>query len=296
MMRITENKFISNFLSNINRSRDRLVMLQTQIATSKRVNKPSDDPEAANKIILFQSALDRTEQYMKNISEGKSFVDATSLAIDNFTNILSEVKELLVRAKNGTQSNELSIYAKKIDQLLDESVHIANTQFNGKYIFGGTQNLQPPFVLAADRSSVSVNPSGISGAIKFAFGEGVSQTVNINGQEAFRGNQIFTDLIQIRDNMLNGQLPTALEIQAISEHFKYVTDIGGKLGSINQTIDNFEKQIESNKVNLLKLLSDFQDADIAESIVKLKQEEMTLEAAMNVGARIIPKTLLDYLR
>lgn len=295
-MRITENKFITNFLSNINRSRDRLVTLQTQIATSKRVNKPSDDPEAANKIILFQSALDRNEQYMKNISEGKSFVEATSLAIDNFTNVLSEVKELLVRAKNGTHSNELGVYADKIDQLLDEAVHIANTQFNGKYIFGGTQNLQPPYVLSADRSSVSVNPNGITGDIKYAFGEGVTQTVNINGQEAFQGNQIFSHLIQIRDNLRNGHPPTAFEIQTISDQFKYVTDIGGKSGSINQMVDNFEKQIENNKVNLMKLLSDVQDADIAESIVKLKQEEMTLEAAMNVGARIIPKTLLDFLR
>lgn len=295
-MRITENKFISNFLSNINRSRDRLVNLQTQIATSKRVNKPSDDPEATNKIILFQNALDRNEQYQKNISEGKSFVEATGLALDNFTDVLSEVKEILVRAKNGTHANELSVYAEKIDQLLDESVHIANTQFNGKYIFGGTQNLQQPFILSADRSSVTVNPNGITGVIKYSFGEGVTQAVNINGQEAFQGNQIFSSLIQIRDNLRNGQPPTDSEIQTISAQFQYVTDISGKSGSLNQMIDNFERQNESNKVNLLKLLSDFQDTDIAESIVKLKQEEMTLEAAMNVGARIIPKTLLDFLR
>lgn len=295
-MRITENKFITNFLSNINRSRDRLVMLQTQIATSKRVNKPSDDPEAANKIILFQSSIDRNEQYQKNISEAKGFVEATSLALDNFTNILAEVKELLVRSKNGTHSSELDVYAEKIDQLLVESVQIANTQINDKYIFGGTQNLQPPFSLSADRSSVTVNPNDIIGDIKYAFGEGVTQTININGQVAFQGNQVFTTLIQIRNNLRLGQSPTDAEVQTISDLFNYVTGISGKSGALSQTIDNFEKQTESNKVNLMKLLSDFQDTDIAESIVKLKQEEMTLEAAMNVGSRIIPKTLLDFLR
>jgi hypothetical protein len=47
---------------------------------------------------------------------------------------------------------------------------------------------------------------------------------------------------------------------------------------------------------LESLLSVDQDTDFAEASLLLKKEELMLDAALSTGARLIPKTLMDFLR
>ena len=49
-------------------------------------------------------------------------------------------------------------------------------------------------------------------------------------------------------------------------------------------------------VNFTKLMSDNEDADMAETIMNLKNEENVYKASMAGGARIIQPSLIDFLR
>lgn len=286
----------ASLLANINSNREQITRLQSQLASGKRVMKPSDDPQATDSILRLQAALDRNEQYLKNISDGYAMMEETSLALNNFADLLSDIRTELVHASNGTRQDSLQIHANRIDQLLSQLVEIANTKFNGKYIFAGTRTLEAPFMLASDRTAVSANPNGITGTIQYAVADGSLQNVNLDGQEAFQGTQFFQTVIQLRDNLASGQFPAPGDVESVTAMIEHVLGMASKAGSILQSLEASQLHLEEQQNQLRSLMSIDQDTDVPETILKLKNKEVLLDAALNTGARILPKSLLDFLR
>ncbi len=295
-MRITERGMALRFLSDVNRTRERIAMLQSQLATGVRVSRPSDDPPAAEIILRLKESLARSEQYARNVSDADGMVEATASALDKFGDIMLELKDLVTRAANGSNTDSLPAIGARVGQMLREAVNVANSRFNGKFLFGGTQTLDPPFTLAADGSSVTVNPNGITGSIAVAVGDGVTQVINVDGQEAFQGTGIFDLMIQLRDAFLANTPPTGAQVDAVSQALAHVAGVGGKAGSVAQTLETLSGRLDDEQVQLQALLSLHQDTDVAEATMQLKHHELMLDAALNAGARVLPKSLLDFLR
>lgn len=295
-MRITETMLSTSLLANISNNREQITRLQSQLASGKRVMKPSDDPQATDSILRLQAVFDRNEQYLKNISDGYAMMEETSQALNSVAELLTDIRDELVRASNGTRQDSLQIHANRIDQLLSQFVEIANTKFNGKYIFGGTQTLEAPFTLAPDRSAVTVNPNGISGTIQYPVADGSLQTVNIPGDEAFQGGQFFQEIIRLRDQLAGGQFPQPGDVESVAAMMEHVLGKASKAGSILQSLEASQTHLEQQQVQLRSLISVDQDTDVPEAIVQLRNKEVLLEAALNTGARILPKSLLDFLR
>ncbi|HXF99554.1 MAG TPA: hypothetical protein VNL69_02160, partial [Bacteroidota bacterium] len=177
-----------------------------------------------------------------------------------------------------------------------DAVQVANTKFNGKYLFGGTQTTEPPFTLAPDHSVVTQNPNGITGTIQVFVNEGTLQKINIDGQEAFQGTAIFQQLIEVRDAMRSGNPPTAAQFDAVENFAKYVAERAGQAGLILTTLEMHDELLHAQADQFAALLSVDQDTDIAEASLLLKKEELMLDAALSTGARLLPKTLLDFLK
>ena len=54
-------------LNNLNRTQIELLQLQTQMATGKRVNRPSDDVISASLINTLQNEMDRRQQRFRSL-------------------------------------------------------------------------------------------------------------------------------------------------------------------------------------------------------------------------------------
>jgi flagellar hook-associated protein 3 FlgL len=295
-MRITQSGTTTRYLNDINNARENIVELQTQTATGKRVSKPSDDPQAMSSILRLKSMLASNTQYTTNTGNALTMMETTSSTLDSFTSILSDVKSLVVRASSSsTGSTELATYASSIDQYLDETLNLANTKYNGKYVFAGTNSQQQPFTLAADRSSVSANANGITGSINLPIAEGLSQITNLDGQQAFGGSTIFNVLISLRNSLASGSAPSATDAQALDDAYSYVTGQSSKAGMIVSQLTNNQISLAAQNTQLQSMLSDQQDTDVATAITKEKSAETNLEAALQITAQTLPKSLLTYL-
>lgn len=295
-MRIPDNSFIFNYMTNLNKNRERIIDLQSQLATGKRVLKSSDDPQATDSILRLERALERNQQYQRNISDGNAMIAVTDSALDAISNYIIEVKEIMTAAGNPTRSQELSVYAGRIDELINEMHSMATMKFNGKYIFGGTNTLHKPYIINEDRSAVTLHPNGVGGKIEYPISDGVKQTVNINGEDAFRGTELFDILVNLRDRLNAGEFPGEDDIEQVSAIHDTVLSQSSRVGLIMQSLHNIETQLIEQQNHLMALLSMEQDADIAESIMKLKNEELMLQASLQTGARVLPMTLLNFLR
>lgn len=295
-MRVTENMFTNKFLLNVNNARARMARLQDQISTGRRVLTPSDDPAAAERILRLKNAIARNDQFQNNVADGQAMVQATEQALSRFTELMLDAKDIVTRARSGGRTSELATLADELDRLLTDAVQTANTRFNGKYLFGGTQTTDPPFILAPDRSNVTVNPNGITGTIEVMVNEGALQVINIDGQQAFQGAAIFQELIAIRDAMRNSTPPTAAQLDAVDGFMKYVSSQTGRAGQILTSLELADELLGKQQDQLVALLSADEDTDFAEASVLLKKEELMLDAALSTGARLLPKSLMDFLQ
>ncbi len=71
-----------------------------------------------------------------------------------------------------------------------------------------------------------------------------------------------------------------------------VVDVGTKSSMYEMT----GNMLESSNVNLTSVLSTNEDLDMAKAIIDLKTAENTYKAALSFGARIMPTSLVDFLR
>lgn len=295
-MRITEGTIAGNYLYNLGQTRERIVKLQTQLASGKQVLKASDNPQSADTILRLTDSMNQRDQYVKNAIDAQGAADTTSATLGQFSDILMSVKELAVRASSTAFIGDRATFAEQADQMLSEMVDIANTKFNGKYVFGGTETMKAPYELAVDRSTVTKNPNGIDGIIKVQLGENISSQVNISGESGLKGTQFFDLIIQLRDSLKDGTFDAANfveKIESAADHTLNQSSLAASYGSHFQSVS---ENLDEQQLQLKQYLSMVQDTDVAEATMKLKHEEVMLDAALNTGGRVIPKTLLDFLR
>lgn len=138
-MRTTNNMLINNMLYHINNNLYRMSKLQTQMATGKKIEIPSDDPIVAARALKFRTDVSEIQQFKSNASDAYSWMDMTEVTLGKMIDILHDGRERAVQAANsGTLTmDDKNKIMQEIKQLRSQSVHLANTSYAGRYIFSG---------------------------------------------------------------------------------------------------------------------------------------------------------------
>ncbi|MBU3190712.1 flagellar hook-associated protein FlgL [Clostridium bowmanii] len=144
-MRVTNQMLSNNFLRDMRTNLSNLSTIQNQMASGKQINKPSDDPAKASKIMQMYSEIDANKQYNSNIKNTANWLDVTDTTLDHIGKVIGRIDELLV-STGGSASDPNSRKAIKdeINQRVQELSQLINTSFDGKYIFGGTDGASKP--------------------------------------------------------------------------------------------------------------------------------------------------------
>ena len=297
-MRVTQNYSLNSLLRRINESRENIYSLQRNLATGKRINQISDDPEQVESVLRFRKLLKLNERFESNLNNALDFMSITSQALDDAVNVITHVKEITVQAVDSTNDEEWSAYAKQVDQMLKQLVDVANTRFKNRYVFGGTQTSTAPFVLAPDGSAVTANENGISGELKTEIGEFIIEKYNIPAQETFLGGvDVFQLLIDLRDAM-NSQDISSVQgfIDSLDDAADQIMQQNSILGAKMNRFDMFLQQYQSQDVKLQELLSNIEDTDMAKAISDLQLHETGLNTALQVLARTLNISLVDFMQ
>jgi len=93
-MRIADSTAYTSFLSNIQKQQEQMLVAQEQVSSGKKVEKPSDDPEAAADIIRItgQQALD--DQFTKNLNTASGRLTAADNALNSVQQMIDQIRTL----------------------------------------------------------------------------------------------------------------------------------------------------------------------------------------------------------
>lgn len=145
MIRITNTMMANTLMRNMNNNMKNLSELQNQIATGRKINKPSDDPGGLVRSLRLRSDISANEQYLANISDSLSYMDTTESAMNNLTSVINRVRELTVQAANGTNDDSaLQSIAEELGQLKEQLRTVSNSTYGSKYVFAGSNVTEAP--------------------------------------------------------------------------------------------------------------------------------------------------------
>ena len=187
MKRISDLSFTNTYLNNLNVLKNQLSQLNVQISTGKKINKPSDSPTGTSQILRMNNQISQIDTYSNNIQNSLSFANETSFAMESIQSELVNVLTNLTSVQNATNTN-LSSFADQIDLSLQSILNSANSEYDGKYLFSGTDQSAKPFGYTSDGKSIEVKLNDISGVQQVRISSNILQKINMTGQEVFGTN------------------------------------------------------------------------------------------------------------
>lgn len=180
-MRITNGMMLNTNKSNINTNKISVDALSTQLATQKKIQKPSEDPIVAIRSLRLRKSVAELEQfYEKNIKDAESWLSVTESSIGNMSEILQNMYYDFTKGANGDLSTtERNAILEDLDALCKEYYSEGNTTYAGRTIFTGYKTDTTFTFLQGDAAaSYQINETFTVGDIKF--NKYVSQQVEVD--------------------------------------------------------------------------------------------------------------------
>lgn len=292
-MRVTNKLLVDNFLRNLNYNLRRMKEAQYKLSSGHQIEVASDDPVGASMIMKLKSDLADLNQYKKNIEDARSWLEYTETALINIEGALERLREIVIYGANGTLSDsDRYALAEEVKELKDHIIQEANASYAGRYIFGGYKTDNPPY-----DSSAGYN--GDNGEIKYEVSPGNRLRVNLTGDEVFNSTyNLFQVIDDIYNDLMNGDTSTlsGIRLSELDECIDNILKCRAQIGAKVKRIEDTMKAYEADEINLTKLLAQSEDADLAQVVMDLTNQENVYRAALATGARIIQPSLADFLR
>ena len=324
-MRITNASMVRSHLYDTQKNLTNMSKINQQISTGKVINTISDDPHKAIKIMNMNNEIKYTEKYNSNIDETVGWMNNTDGALESVGNLLGEIKDSIIKVGNGTYSqNDMKSLNSDINEKIKQLGDTLNSTYGGKYIFGGTNVDDAPIKVVENpdgsvKLEFSKDKNGqtipntddlkadISSGINIDYNISVGEILNIkdgNGNTVNLLDEI-NNLSTLMNDIANGDEQTAAKAKEtllndtkgkIDTLFDHVVNERTSLGVRVSTAEKIKELNDEDILNIQDVLSKTQDTDVVEKFIELKSAEMIYQASIQVGAKLIQPTILDYIR
>lgn len=300
-LRITQGMMHSQLTRNINNNLNKMAEIQKQSSSGLKLNKASDDPVGITYSLRYRSELAANDQYEKNTDQALSRLDFTDSVIGQAGDVMQRVKDLVTQAANGTNPQEaLDAIKSEMAELKNQLVDIANSKMNGKYIFNGEMFDQIPYDTSNplfDAKSVATD----KGQVKYALGTNVTVGISLTGNQVFGDanspDNVFAVFDRITTALNTGNYSgITSEIPNIESSYDTMLNARAQIGAKTNRVELMQARLADFKLSLTDMQSKVEDADLEQVLIESTTSQAIYEASLSVGAKVISRSLVDFLR
>lgn len=327
-MRVTQNQITRQYINSSNSSLSNMTDINNKVLTGRSFNKASEDPVGATHAMNIRNSLDNIDMYESNLKTAEGIFDSAESALRNISSITTSVTDSIISGVNGDKGDaEREIIGNQINNLADEMIAQVNTNFAGRFLFGGTNNSTPPIAIDDVTGQITYNgvattendvtafpqnnsiPVDIGLGIKFdSAGKVDDQTVldmSLSGVE-YLGHGTDSDgdaknLIQLTLDaakaVKSGDNETARRLLDKINNSKSNVLIGiTTIGNKEKTVKFSQDRIAKDEINLAEAQNTVECCDKTEEITNLKVAEMAYNATLSMSSYVVPQSIFDYMR
>lgn len=142
---------------------DKMLSVIEQGNSGLRINRPSDAPISYSIARRYDKQIQQNERYLENNAVATAWLNRQNTGVQEIKKAMDSAFVLLEEAANGTTTGEqLDTIAYELRQIMKQLVSVANTNFNGDYIFGGVSFQSPPYKegIAVDSTIAGISAEG----------------------------------------------------------------------------------------------------------------------------------------
>lgn len=293
--------YLNNLVGALDQTQGNLQQLSSQLSSGVRVNSLSDDPMAAGQNVLLLNQMRQDDTFTQSASMVTGQLQVADSALGQVVTQLTQAISLATAANNGTMNatNRQSI-ANQLAGIRAEVLTLANSSYQGQYIFAGGQTTTAPFALSTASSPATVTYHGDDTVNQLATPNGQMIQLNVPGDQIFSSpgaNDVFAAL----NNLIADYSGSASTADAVG----HTQDLSSAMNFLSQqrvTLDNAITQIgsasdaaKSEKTQLSAAQTGLMQADVAQIATQLSLNQTQQTALESVIAQMATGSLFDRL-
>jgi flagellar hook-associated protein 3 FlgL len=235
--------YVSNLVSSLDQVQLNEQQLTSELSSGVRVTSLSQDPVAAGQNVILLNQIQQDDSFTTTSSLVSGQLQVADSALGSVVTELTSAISLATSADNGTMnSSNVKSIANQLSGILDEVTSLANTSYQGQYIFAGSQTSSTPFSTSTTTSPSTTTYNGDEDINYLETPTGQTIQLNVPGSQIFLGsgaNSVFGALNNLIADYSSGTVDTA---QAVSD----TAALGTALNYLSQqrvTLDNSITQI-----------------------------------------------------
>jgi flagellar hook-associated protein 3 FlgL len=295
-MRVNPN-YLPDLLAALNQTQLNSQHAYLEVAMGRSVNQPSDNPAASALLVQNNDQITFNTTYLQNLTSIQGQLQTADSTLSSVTTALQRAISLGVEGANGTRSDSnRAAIATELQGIQDQIVSLANTSYQGRYIFSGTLTNAPPFV--ADGTVASgVRYDGNDAVNTVTVGNGYQLAVNQPGSQLFAspGHDIFLSLT----NMIQAlQSNTGYEtaVTAIRDAYDHLSAQRVFYGNSMNQAQSQTTYLNAAKLQLSQEQNTLGGADLAAAATRLASAETSTQATLAAIGKYSQLNLFDYLK
>ena len=320
--RVTSALTNSNLVFSMQNSYSNYAKLTTQLSSGKKINSMLDDPTQSVNLVNSKRELTRIDTWNNNIKSLKNEIGQATDTLDLLIESGQRAKDLATSVSNNIYNNgSLKAVKDELEQIIGSVVSNANTKYDGKYIFSGTNTQTQPYSIeyAVDNNGnktdeivgIKYNGTDKNGDWKrsLEIADGVFQQGNVLGIEALgeysngSSEGIMGCLMEFKntvsDILENKNGANYSDISGLLDKFTTSIDrvarSSSKLGGIINKLDMAQNSLENNSMNLKDKISGIEDLDLTQAVTDWYSSQSAYQASMKVFTAFNSMSLLNYM-
>lgn len=301
-MRVTNRSTMNTYLSGVQKNLNEMQKLNNQMTTQKVINKVSDDPYNAIKVMNMKTEINDLEKFNTNCDEVTGWLDTTDQALDRVGTVTTQIKTLLTSINDTLTSTEIDAIKKDVVEKVKELGEALNSSYAGKYVFSGeAMDTKPIIVKENPDGTVELeinNTMDFTGNLYTEVSNGMTMDYNLTISEVLGVNGL--DVINEVINVLNAEPVEVADVVKMKDKLddfnSNILDCRTTIGSKQKSVDAIKSNNEANIETATEVMSKLQDADIVQTYVELSTAQLAYNASLQVGSNLFQTTILDFLR
>jgi len=294
--------YISNLVGALDQSQLTTQQLSSELSSGVRVTSLSTDPLAAGENVRLLNQMQQDDSFTQSASLVTGQLQVADSALGQVVTQLTQVVSLATSANNGTMnaSNRQSI-ANQIDGIRGEILTLANSSYQGQYIFAGSANSSAPFSISNAISPAIVSYNGDQDVNYLETPGGQKIQLNLPGNQVFSGtgtSSVFAALNSLVADYSGGSFNPSQAIadtQALGTALNYVSQQRVTIDNSTTQLTAASSAVSAEQTQLTAAQTNLMQADVAKVSTQLSLSLTQQSALEAVIAKLGSGSLFDKL-
>jgi len=285
--------YVTNLVGSLDQAQASEQQLTAELSSGVSITSLSQNPVASGENVLLLNQIQQDDSFTQSSNLVTGQMQVADSTLGGVVSQLTQAISLATSANNGTMNpSDVKSIGNQISGILDEVTSLANTSYQGQYIFAGGQTSTTPFTTSTITSPAITTYNGDQDVNYLETPNGQKIQLNVPSSQIFQGsgsNNVFGALNSLVAEYSSGSVNTAEAVsdtQALSTALNYVSQQRVTIDNSITQVTAASYAVTNEQAVLTTAQTNLMQADVAQVSTQLSLSETQQTALEDVISQL----------